>query len=186
MLRTFIAVKIPPTPALRALHARLSQLGDRFRPAALDNLHVTLKFLGDTAESKVPEIESLLRRVLEGRPEIQLRLAGVGAFPHERRPSVLWVGLAAGDLLCEMAGDLERELVDLGFPLEGRIFHPHLTLLRIKMRPPDALFAILKDEARAELGAVTVEAVEFIESQLGPRGSRYTTLARIRLGRGDG
>lgn len=184
MLRTFIAVKIPVTPGLRALHARLVGLGERFRPVALDNLHVTLKFLGDTPQAMVPQVESLLSRVLAGRPALELRLAGVGAFPNERRPSVLWVGLAEAELLCEMAGDLERELAALGFPPEGRAFQPHLTLLRIKMRPPDALFAILRDEAQAELGMVAVDRVEFIESQLGPRGSRYTTLASVALARG--
>lgn len=181
VLRTFIAVRIPATPGLRALHARLSQLGDRFRPVALDNLHVTLKFLGDTAEEKVPEIETRLKRVIEPQPAMQVRLSGVGAFPHERRPSVLWVGLAGAEALCRIAGELERELVGLGFAPEGRAFQPHLTLLRIKTRPPEELFTILRSEANAELGMAEIDHVEFIESELGPRGSRYTTLARIAL-----
>ncbi len=183
MLRTFIAIKIPPTPGLRALHARLSELGERFHPVALDNLHVTLKFLGDTPDDKVAGVTSVLESVVAGRTAVQLRLFGVGAFPNVRRPSVFWVGFEQNETLDEIASELDRKLAALGFPAEGRSFQPHLTLLRIRVRPPEALFAILKEEAQAELGMVEIDRVEYIESQLGPRGSQYTTLSVASLAR---
>jgi 2'-5' RNA ligase len=182
MLRTFIAVKIAETVELRRLHARLAQLGDRFRPVALDNLHVTLKFLGDTSSAQVPEVAAIAKRVVEDRPAMLVRLSGVGAFPNARRPSVVWVGLQDSETLGKIAGDLNRELALLGFAPEERAFQPHLTLLRIRTRPPDDLFALLTEEATAEYGTVLIDAVEYLQSELTPLGSRYSRLATFQLG----
>jgi 2'-5' RNA ligase len=181
VLRTFFALPIVPTRDLRRLHARLSALGDRFRPVALDNLHVTLRFLGDTSESQIPEICSVAKRVVEGRTATQVRLAGLGAFPSARRPSVTWIGLAGTETLHEIAGDLDRAMAPLGFVPESRPFQPHLTLLRIKSRPPEELFALLAEESGTDFGTVAMEAIEFIQSELTPRGSRYTKLATFAL-----
>ena len=181
MLRTFIAVKISPLPELRRLHARLASLGDRFRPVALDDLHVTLKFLGDTAPGQVPEICTIAKRVVEGQPATLIRLSGVGAFPHARRPSVLWVGLENSETLSRIALDLNRELAPLGFAPEERAFQPHLTLLRIRTRPPDDFFALLSEEVTTDFGTVPIDEVEYLQSELTPRGSRYTRLATFSL-----
>lgn len=81
-----------------------------------------------------------------------------------------------------MATDLDRSLASLGFAPEGREFQPHLTLLRVKSRPPEALFSILAEEARTDFGVVEISHVELIESELTRRGSQYTTLARFALG----
>jgi 2'-5' RNA ligase len=79
-------------------------------------------------------------------------------------------------------GALEKSLEPLGFAREGRAFHPHVTLARIRSRPPAELGALLREQAAREFGSVTIDAVELIQSELGPRGSRYTTLATARLG----
>jgi 2'-5' RNA ligase len=181
VLRTFFAIKVEQTPGLRRLHARLSALGDRFRPLALDNLHITLKFLGDTPEAQVSEICAVAKPVVEGRAAMHIRLSGLGAFPNARRPSIVWVGLAGGETLGEIAGDLDRGLVPLGFVPEARPFQPHLTLLRVKSRPPDELFSLLSEESGADFGMIPVKEIEFLRSELTPRGSRYTKLATFAL-----
>jgi len=189
-VRTFIAVRIEPTFELRRLHSKLAFLGDRFRPVALANLHLTLKFLGETPLDQVSEIGSIIRQVAQNQPagsahSIHVQLAGVGAFPHERRPSVVWVGFQQADALCQMATELDRDLTALGFAPEGKRFQPHLTMLRIKSRPPEALFAILEEEAQTDFGMIEIAHVELIESELTPRGSRYTTLAKYSIGSED-
>ncbi len=184
MLRTFFAVHIDPTPPLRQLHARLSALGDRFRPVALDNLHVTLKFLGDTREAAVAEICAVARPLVEARRTTPVRLLGLGAFPNARRPSVVWVGLDGAAMLCEIADQLDRALAPLGYVPETRPFQPHLTLLRVKSRPPEELFTLLSEECGTDYGIVRVEAIDFLQSELTPRGSRYTKLATFGLAGG--
>lgn len=181
MLRTFIAARIEPTIALRRLHSQLAELGDRFRPASPENLHLTLKFLGETSAAQIPEIGSIVHNVMEKRPAMAVQLVGLGAFPHERRPSVVWVGFHQAEPLCQMATALERDLAPLGFSPEVREFHPHLTVLRIKSRPPEALFSLLSAEAQTDFGMVRIAHVELIESQLTRGGSRYVTLAKYSL-----
>jgi len=105
----------------------------------------------------------------------------VGAFPNVRRPSVLWVGLQNSETLGRIAADLNRELAPLGFAPEERAFQPHLTLLRIRTRPPDDFFALLSEEATTDFGTVPIDEVEYLQSELTPRGSRYTRLATFSL-----
>lgn len=177
MLRTFIAADIEPTRALFGLIDRLRELGDRFRPVAPDQLHVTLKFLGDTLETQIKPVEAIVKRIVESRPMFHLTLSGLGAFPSARRPAVVWVGLDPAEPLRQMAGDLDRELSNLGFPPEGRPFTPHLTLLRIKTRPPEALFSLLDEESQTEFGLAEISRVHVFQSELTRAGSKYTKLA---------
>jgi 2'-5' RNA ligase len=181
-MRTFIAVNLAPTPALRRLHERLAGLGDRFTPVALTNLHITLKFLGETAKEQVPEVCTALARAAAAESTARCRLLGLGAFPDARRPTVVWVGLDQGETLVRLAARLDRDLAPLGFAPEARAFQPHLTLLRVKSRPPEELFTLLADEAQTDFGIVELSKVSFFESELTPRGSRYTALANCALG----
>jgi RNA 2',3'-cyclic 3'-phosphodiesterase len=180
-LRTFIAARIAHTPELRRVHSRLAELDDRLRPVSLDSLHLTLKFLGETLASQLSEIGSIVKHVAQGEPTIHVQLSGLGAFPHERRPSVVWAGFQRAEPLSQMAIDLDSRLASLGFSVEGREFQPHLTLLRIKSRPPEALFTLLAEEAETDFGIVEISHVELIESELTRSGARYTTLARFAL-----
>jgi 2'-5' RNA ligase len=180
VIRTFIAVKIAPTAELRRLHSRLGAWGDRFRPVALDTLHVTLKFLGDTPAEQVSGIGAVLKRI-ERQPADLVRLTGLGAFPNSRRPTVVWVGLTEAEFLGQIAGDLDRDLAPLGFAPESRPFHPHLTLLRIKSRPPPELLTLLAEEAQSDFGAVAIDAVAFLQSELTAGGPKYSTLGKFQM-----
>jgi 2'-5' RNA ligase len=177
MLRTFIAANILRTRELASLLDRLQGLGDQFRPVAADHFHVTLKFLGDTAESQIDPISTVMKRVVESRPAFHLTLSGLGAFPNARRPSVVWIGFEPAEPLCQIAGDLEQGLSDLGVQPEDRPFTPHLTLLRIKTRPPEALFRLLAEESETEFGLVKISRVHLFQSELTRAGAKYTQLA---------
>ena len=182
MLRTFIAVKIAPTHALRNVHSQLAELAEQFRPASLANLHVTLKFLGDTAESQISDISTVVERVAHLQPRFTVQLVGLGVFPHIRRPSVVWVGMTPAEPLCRLAAELDCGLTALGFSAEGREFQPHLTILRVKSRPPEGLFTLLAADAQTDFGMTEISHVELVESQLGRGGPHYTTLAKYALG----
>jgi 2'-5' RNA ligase len=180
-MRTFIAAPIEQTPALRRLHEGLTELGDRFRPVALGTLHVTLKFLGETAQTQLAEICTITKRIVEKQPRVFGKLTGLGAFPHARRPAVVWVGIEEAQPLCRIADDLDHELSKLGFAAEGKAFQPHVTLLRVKSRPPEALAMILAEEARTDFGACRIDKIELMQSEPSRSGSRYTTLATFRM-----
>ncbi len=115
---------------------------------------------------------------MNGNATIAARL---GAFPRAERPSVVWAGFESADSLVRLAEQLESRLRPLGFTADRRAFHPHVTLARIKMRPPEDFFAMLKEHPATDFGTATIDAAELLQSELGPEGPKYTTLARVTL-----
>lgn len=151
-------------------------------PVSADELHVTLKFLGDTPCDLLKAIQFQIEQSVAGQPPCVLRVERLGAFPHAGHPSVLWAGLEDAEPLVEISKKLDDALEPLGFARESRPFHPHLTLARIKGRPPRELFELLRQHAETKFGTAEILAVELIKSDLGQRdGTRYTTLSVIEL-----
>jgi 2'-5' RNA ligase len=184
LIRCFIAIKIPGFDPLRRVLKELAQMGRALKVVEPKNLHVTLKFLGDTDVSRIGEIGALVEQAAHSRNPCVVKVAGLGVFPHLERPSVVWAGLEGSEILAAIAADLETGLEEFGFARENRPFVPHLTLARVKARPPESLRTLLSRHAKTEFGTATIEQFELIRSELGPEGPKYTVLASARLGVG--
>src|ERR1035437_7506685 len=189
-MRIFIGIDLDPE--VRARIARFVEGVQGFAPDARwvrpESLHITLKFIGEQPPERVEAISQRLRRV-EGS-ELEIRSGGYGFFPTAHDPRVFWIGIQAGPQLAEMAEKIDMAVADLGIPREDRPFSPHLTLARAGGRSgspkwrkgdrPNAAFAVLEKRlgAMGELDFGTITAREFIlfQSQLSPKGSKYTKL----------
>jgi 2'-5' RNA ligase len=182
-IRCFLAVKIPAETALRRVLRELSEMGRALKAVEPENLHVTLKFLGPTDPELLPEILKLAESAASSQTRGQLTVVGLGAFPHLQRPNVVWAGLEgqAAKTLSVLAGQLEESLEPMGFAREERKFIPHLTLARVKAKPPDTLRQLVERHAKTDFGTATVEEIELIRSEPGPGGSIYTVLERCAL-----
>lgn len=180
-IRTFVAVPISPTPALRDILGRLGMLGSAVKPVAADNLHVTLKFLGQMPVEQVPKIVTVMQDAADGETAFTSQIVGLGAFPRPERPSVVWAGLDEADGLIRIADRLEQRLAPIGFPREQRPFHPHLTLARVRRKPPAELANLLQDHQATEFGSANVETIQLFQSEPGPTGPRYRLLATTGL-----
>jgi 2'-5' RNA ligase len=182
-VRLFVALEIPSAVRenLATLMKELSALekqtsGKRARWVLPENLHVTLKFIGQAAPNKVDEIVAGLSTVQSDQP-VELRFRSLGFFPDERRPRVFWAGIDASPNLVAIAWDIEQRLERLGFPREKRGFTPHLTLARLE--PPgisEKLRAVVRKNAGRDFGALRTTELHLIESTLKPSGAEYTTL----------
>ena len=181
-IRTFIAVHLRATRPLRDILDHLRALGRPVRTVSPDNLHVTLKFLGDTDPSAVSEISSIVRATARTAEPFELRVLGLGVFPDLNRPKVVWAGLENAEVLVRLASDLETAAEPLGFPPEGRAFRPHLTLARVRGRAPRELASFLSTHDSRNFGIVQVNSVELYQSELGPKGSTYTSLFSAEFG----
>ncbi|WP_299462359.1 RNA 2',3'-cyclic phosphodiesterase [uncultured Gimesia sp.] len=179
--RTFIAVPIHPPRGLRKLLPKLDQLGTAVRPILVDQMHITLKFLGPTELDDIMPISHLLKKMRTLFPPIKLAFKGLGAFPNAERPNVIWAGISDPAPLAEMVQFLEQETELLGYPLERKGFHPHLTLARVNAKPPEELFEILRDRANAEWGEVTVDTIKFFQSELKTERAQYHEMQTIKL-----
>jgi 2'-5' RNA ligase len=160
---------------LRELSAKVADKRPRWvRP---ENLHVTLKFIGEVSPTKLEGIRDALSAIRSDAP-VEIKFRGLGFFPNEQHPRVLWAGLDASANLPPLAGDIDGALETQGIALERRPFTPHLTLARIE--PPglhEKLRAAIQKNGAREFGSFQTREFYLIESKLKPSGAEYTTLA---------
>jgi 2'-5' RNA ligase len=183
-VRLFVALKIPPVVSenLGEFLAVLRALSSQPRWVRAENLHVTLKFIGEVPAEKLGGIRAALSAV-DSDPLISLDFRGLGFFPNENRPRVLWAGIAASANLSRLAIDVDRALEKLGVPPEKRPFSPHLTLARFEPPElPEKLRAAIQKNAKREFGFVAAREFHLIESKLRSGGAEYTTAETFSFG----
>ncbi len=178
-MRIFVAV-FPPPEVRRALvgAARELPVVGEVRWARPENVHLTLKFLGDVSEDDLDRVAEALEPVRLRHEPFEAELSGFGAFPSARRARILWAGIGEGsEFLRDLARDVEASLEPLGFEREDRAYVPHLTLGRARGRPV-ALEAL---ETLSSVPTFLVRRVELVESVLGRARATYSTLAAYPL-----
>jgi 2'-5' RNA ligase len=184
-MRLFVAVNLPSE-----VRERLAAEQDRLRHAQADvswvraeNIHVTLKFLGETEEKRLDRVRPALLEVARGSAPFRIRVSGLGSFGG-RVPRVVWVGVQEGaEPLSRLAKGVEAAMARLGFPQEKRGFTAHITLGRVRSaRNAEALLTALAQAETGPLGSVEVNQFELMQSELRPTGSVYTVLERYPFG----
>jgi 2'-5' RNA ligase len=180
-MRTFIAVRIPVTDPISSVIRQLQTMRPALKVVSDDQLHVTLKFLGETDDSVVPRLGSLLHAIAATEAACEMNLTGLGAFPQVSRPNVVWAGFVDSGPLVRLASSLESRCEALGFPREARPFRPHLTLARTKAAPPESLPEFIRDRGNTWFGTVGIRALDLYRSDLQPAGPTYTSLLSVPL-----
>jgi 2'-5' RNA ligase len=194
-MRIFIALDIDD--AIRARIARFVDGVHGFAPEARwakpESLHVTLKFIGEQLEPAVEHIKHSLSTITATIADIQFR--AYGFFPTARSARVFWIGMEAGPELAALAAAIDEKMASLGIPKEDRAFSPHLTLARgagrsgsprrsradVSNRTFERLQQKLAALPTPEFGTMTAREFFLYQSQLSPKGSKYTKLARFDL-----
>jgi len=188
-LRLFFA--LPLDDALRdaacALQAELGRACDRrtrVKWVERPNLHLTLKFLGDTPAGAIDEIARVAEQVAAGTRPMTLEVAGAGCFPPRGAPRTIWLGLAREcPELAELAQSLDAALAEAGLAEpERRPFAGHFTLGRVKEGGGRGLREAIEALARAPVGEMTADHFVLLSSDLTPRGPVYMERRRCRLG----
>ena len=189
LLRAFIAIELPQhlQEAIEKQTARLRQvLGtDLIRWVPAQNMHLTLKFLGDIASTHVDFLKQLLTREATQHSQFDLQIGGLGSYPNSRRPRVLWVGLHAPADLTSLQKSIEAGTTRLGYEQEERAFSPHLTIGRVRQNiSPSELpkiRAAMDNIQLGNIGTARVDSVHLYKSDLNSEGSLYTKLFSIPL-----
>ena len=186
-IRTFIAVPLGDEVSRNAIRLieRLRQPNDGIKWVPTDNLHLTLKFLGEVENTEVPAVCAVLHDVCASRDPFELRFAGTGGLPSVERPRVLIAGIDdPTESLTEIVSDLERDFAELGFKRESRDYTPHLTLGRTKggsRRPNPEVMDRLLSEQHVEIGQMVVDSVQVIASFLDKSGPTYQVMNTVEL-----
>lgn len=181
--RAFIAIDLPESAKsfLSEAQEALKLYGFRVKWVRPQNIHLTLKFLGDTPTADTDKIAEALKLAAKNRPIISLAAKGIGVFPNVRRPRVIWAGLD-GQLeeLANLQQALDVRLADLGFARERRAFKSHLTLGRVKGKIASGRIRTAID-ALKEFGSESFEINQVIlfKSELRPTGAVYTRVHQV-------
>jgi 2'-5' RNA ligase len=190
-IRSFVAVLLdePTRTAVSALIDHLRPLSRAVGWVPAQNLHLTLKFLGNQSPERLEEVTEALRAAAAGQPPFTVTFHGVGAFPGIERPRILWVGLAHGAVEARTLQErVEQALEQRGVPREGRPWHPHLTVGRVfddrrwRREASPSLRTALAQAAAREFGSLTVTHIALMRSDLSPAGARYSELCSLPLG----
>jgi len=182
-VRLFIAIEIPENVRTRfaSLLKEFRSIAPQVKWVRAENLHVTLKFLGETEPAKLGALQNVLSAVRSAEP-VSLEFRGLGFFPNEKRPRVFWAGMEASANLKSLAAEVDQATHRLGFQMEERPFTPHLTLARFPLPgvPPKLLQESQEKSAQA-FGSLRTGEFHLIESKLKPTGAEYTTVQTFRF-----
>lgn len=204
-MRAFIAIELSQSlhTHLHSLQSHLAEAlkqtpdaANALRWISAENIHLTLRFLGDSSAEQIQQISVGLDELASKHAGFDLTLAGIGCFPNVRRPNIVWVGVG-GQVreLTNLQRPIEQLALSAGFAAEDRPFSPHLTIGRARK---DASTGQLGQLGRALQSAATsapitgwhatvdVRSITLMQSDLRPAGAIYTPIKRIDLGREQG
>jgi RNA 2',3'-cyclic 3'-phosphodiesterase len=187
-IRSFIAIPLSGEVqrAVRKIARELHGEKDGMKWVPEDNLHLTLKFLGDVVDRDVPQVCKVIRECCQSTPPFELEFEGTGGFPSDERPRVVWAGITSGgESLIDLVARLETGLAKLGFKPEPRDYRPHLTLGRVRSGTRSASEEVVEKVLRFKhrrLGLLLVDQVRLYASFLDKAGATYNVMDTIWLG----
>jgi RNA 2',3'-cyclic 3'-phosphodiesterase len=187
-VRTFIAVELSPrvlaraaglVDALRVVDATINWV----RP---EQMHLTLKFLGDVPDTHLPDVCRVVRQAAAGCEPFEISCRGAGAFPDSERPRTLWIGIREGaeELKALQAAIDDAFKKELGYSKEPRGFHPHLTIGRVKQASPEGrerLSRLIAEHSEFDADLAVVDEVVTFASFLDRKGPRHEALDHAEL-----
>lgn len=187
-IRAFIAIDLP-LPIQRALDQVIQQLKNPKTKAVRwvtgKDIHLTLKFLGKVQPGNLQTLKDALKAEVNSFNEFEFQVGKFGVFPSLRKPRVIWVGIQGLQALQDLQKAIDLSTQSLGYPEEGRLFSPHLTLGRVSQKAnfqeiqevSETLFSFQVET----LGVVKVDTVTLFRSDLFPTGAVYTPLSVVKL-----
>ena len=183
-MRTFIAIELgkPVKDALSRLQSELNKSEADVKWVFPENIHLTLKFLGEVKEEKIPKIIQSLKKIAHTVNSFRAEINTIGAFPNAKSPRVIWVGIEQGkENLLQLAELIEDGAVKLGFPREERKFSAHITIGRV--RSPKSKAALLQTMEQLQFDPLsqTIKSIALFKSTLTPKGPIYEKLSEESL-----
>ena len=183
-IRTFIAINAPDSirDKMLLVQDQLRTLDADVRWESSDKFHATIKFLGNTEESKLPDILSSIQFALSAFRSFEITFQTIGSFPNSKRPRVVWIGCENDDgTLLQIKTSLDERLIQYGFEIEKRDFHPHITLGRVRSEKRLAHLTPMLEKLTFEPQKTRLDKIYLMRSVLRPAGADYSVLNVFQL-----
>ncbi len=182
LFRGFIAVDIPVSSKIQELLQALDQTGADLKLVSPENIHITLKFLGDTKQTDVDAVEKVIQTAASKVQPFTIQLQGTGVFPNTNYIKVIWVGVDNFEPLVPVVKEINTLLKPLGFKSDSRVFSPHITVGRMRnARNKDDVLRVINTYKSQNFQSVLVSSVKLIKSTLTPKGPVYETVRECML-----
>ena len=182
-IRAFIAIDIPVSQNVIEFINELKKTQINAKVVETENMHLTLKFLGDTDEGLIDEIEKIIKSSIINIQPFELILKNVGVFPNQNYIKVVWIGVENAELLKKIAETIDSNLNNLGYEKEKRSFSLHLTIARIKSaKNKERLIQLINKYENTEFQKIKVNKIILKKSFLTPKGPIYSNLKEIEIG----
>ena len=180
--RGFIAVDIGPFPKMIEFENYIKNTDADVKLVEPKNIHITLKFLGDTDENLIDKIEEIMKKSVEKIKPFEIELKGSGVFPNNNYIRVIWIGINNFENLKTISYRIDEQLSKLGFEKEKRDFSAHLTLARVKsLKNKDKLLQIIEKYKETDFIKINVDTIRLKKSELTPKGPIYTIVREVKL-----
>lgn len=180
--RGFIAIDIDSFPKLVQFENEIKNTGANVKLVEPENVHITLKFLGDTDEGYIDQIEEIIKDAVKETDSFEIQLKGSGVFPNQNYIKVMWIGIKNGEKIGKITSKIDKQLSELGFEKEKRGFSAHLTIARVRSaKNKEKLLQIIEKYRDMEFGNFKVDSVKLKKSELTSKGPIYTTLKEVKL-----
>lgn len=180
--RGFIAIDIPSFPKLLEFENEIRNTDSNIRLVEPKNIHITLKFLGDTSEDNIDKIQEIIKESVREIKPFAIKFSDTGAFPNQNYIKIIWIGIQNAELIKKIAYSIDEKLIKLGFEKEKRSFSAHLTIGRVKTaKNKEKLVQILNKYQNTDFFTHNVESIKLKKSELTPKGPIYTDIFEVKL-----
>jgi 2'-5' RNA ligase len=184
LMRTFIAIDFPPEIIQKIekiiAYFKTQTQDDTLKWVTANNLHLTIKFLGEIPDEKLDQVKAILTDSLRNQSVFNIKIEGLGMYPNEHNPRVIWLGITAEEALIDLHQTLDSALEAVDIKREKREFSPHLTIARVRRRTKRSKIKEIGETLSQfkvdSLGNIKVKEVILYQSELTPKGPIYTPL----------
>jgi len=181
-IRTFIAIDVPAPQKITQVINELKKTQIDAKLVEIENMHLTLKFLGDTDEKLIVKIEKIIEESTENIQPFEITLKNMGVFPNQNYIKIVWIGVENTGPLKQIAETIDMKLKKLGFEKERRAFSAHLTIARVKSaKNKEKLIQLINKYQDVEFQKIKVDKILLKKSVLTSKGPIYTILKEVKI-----
>ena len=178
--RGFIAIEINAAPNILEFEKEIKKTGADVKLVEPQNIHITLKFLGDVKENLIDEIEQIMKDAVKKIQPFTIKLEGTGVFPNQNYVRVVWIEIKEAQVIETIANTIDEHLSKLGFKKEKRGFSPHLTIGRVKTaKNKQQLLKVIEKYIDVEFSIQEINSIKLKKSDLTSAGPIYTTIRDV-------
>jgi 2'-5' RNA ligase len=184
-LRCFIAIETPESvkEIIGNIMDILTKTDADVKWVPYENIHITLKFLGNTDEALITPIKNALCKKLLPYKPFYIKITDIGYFPGSRRPRVIWLGIEESEVLGKLHSDINNEMVFFGYEEEKRKFSPHFTIGRVRSQKRiQEMIKTMNEFSTPSFEDIEIRNITLMKSELNPAGAKYHRLAEIPFG----